>query len=262
MKNILFISALILSIFLTLVTAPNAEKSSREDCIVEPMRKIKHDAFEEGERLAFNLKWGLVTAGYATMEIKEVIKINNREAYHIIVRSRSTSFMDHFYKVRDRIESYIDKESLCSLKFEKNLSEGRYQSQKSITYDQYKHTALYKDRVIEIPCYVQDVLSCLYYLRTHKLEVGKDFSFPVNSGEKNYDMIVKVLKKEEIEVPAGIYKTILVEPLLKYEGIFMQEGRLFVWLTDDARKIPVLMRSKIKVGSIHAELITDEKQKP
>jgi len=65
---------------------------------------------------------------------------------------------------------------------------------------------------------------------------------------------VKVLRREEIVTPVGRFKTIVVHPLLKSEGIFARTGDMFIWLTDDERRIPVQMKSKVIVGSITATL--------
>ncbi len=84
------------------------------------------------------------------------------------------------------------------------------------------------------------------------LEPGKTFTIKVCNNKKNYELMVRVIAREKVSVPAGEFNTIVVEPLLKQEGIFMHKGRLFVYLTDDQERIPVLLRSKIAVGSIIA----------
>ena len=97
-------------------------------------------------------------------------------------------------------------------------------------------------------------LSVLYFVRTQDLEVGKSvFVDNFTDGEK-YALEVKVIGKEEVTVPAGTFECVVVEPLLQSVGVFRHEGKLKVWLTDDRLKMPVLMKSKVLVGSISAEL--------
>lgn len=218
-------------------------------------RKIQNNAFRVGEKLRFTIKWGIITAGYATLEVRNVIDLGEYKAYEIVSEARSNSFFDIFYKVRDRVKSYIDKDGIYSWRFEKHLREGKYHHDEVIIYDQEKHFADFNGKVLEIPEYVNDILSAFYYVRTQKLIVGQELRIPVNAGDKNYELIVKVLEKTRIKISKGKFDVILVEPLVKYEGIFQHKGKLLIWLTDDERKIPVLMRSKIAVGSIDAELV-------
>jgi hypothetical protein len=116
----------------------------------------------------------------------------------------------------------------------------------------------YQKDTIEIPPYTQDPLSVLYYVRTQNLEVGKSLFIDNFTDGKLYPLEVRVLEKERITVKAGTFDCIVVEPLLQAAGVFKHEGKLKVWLTDDRLKMPVLMKSKVLVGSISAELTSYE----
>lgn len=180
--------------------------------------------------------------------------------YRIRTEAYSTKFFDNFYKVRDVTESVVVQSDFSSLEFYKDLNEGKYHHKFKVTFDLARLKAAYDDGTeMDIIKGTQNVLSSLFYLRRQKLEVGKQFSILVNDNKKNYELIVNVLERENIEVPAGKFDTIVVEPLLKYEGIFQQKGRMLVYLTDDQEKVPVLLRTKISVGSIDAELLRREK---
>ena len=111
-----------------------------------------------------------------------------------------------------------------------------------------------KGDTIHIPPFVQDALSALYFVRTQPLHVGDTFRIPHFDNGNLYDLAVIVHKKEKIKVPAGTFQTILVEPLMASEGIFKRKGKLNIWMTDDERRIPVKMTSKIAIGSIGANL--------
>jgi Protein of unknown function (DUF3108) len=226
-----------------------------DDSTAKEDRKVVNNAFKIGEKLTFAVKWGLVTAGYATMEVKGVVDGGNNKVYEIVSESRTSSFFDVFYTVRDTVKSYVDMDGIYSWRFEKHLKEGKYLDDEIIAYNQNNHSASRDGKTFEIPPYVQDILSAFYYIRTQKLEVGQEISIPANAGDKNYELIVKVLQKTPLKVSKGTFNTVLVEPLVKYGGIFQHKGRLLIWLTDDERKMPVLMRSKISVGSISAELV-------
>jgi len=115
-----------------------------------------------------------------------------------------------------------------------------------------------KEMVVPIPKYVLDVLGAFYYVRTQRLEPGEPIYLVSNDHEKNYPLKVLVLKREIKKVKAGTFRTIKVEPQLRGEALFKQKGRIWIWLTDDERKMPVLMKSKVLIGSISTELIRYE----
>ncbi len=254
LNYILIISIGLILYFICIVNIVESLEQQKKSSS-KPDRKVENNAFGVGEKLRFAIKWGIITAGYATLEVRGIIDLGDYKAYEIVSQARSNSFFDIFYKVRDTVKSYIDKDGIYSWRFEKHLREGKYHHDSVIIYDQEKHFADFNGKVLEIPEYVHDILSAFYYIRTQELIVGQEFRMPVNAGDKNYELIVKVLEKTRIKVPKGKFDVILVEPLVKYDGIFQHKGRLLIWLTDDERKIPVLMRSKIAVGSIDAELI-------
>lgn len=213
-----------------------------------------------GEHLTFSIRWQVITCGYAHMEVKELITLAGNETYRIVTTARSASFFDPFFKVRDRAESYIDKKKLHTVRYEQSNREGSYKKDLTIIYDHEHLVAYENDYKFEITKGVQDVLSALYYLRTKDIEVGKKFEFDVGTGKNNWPLVIEVLRKEKVRVPAGKFKTFVVMPKLREEGLFKAKGDLEVWITADKRKMPVKMRSKIEIGAITAVLI--EKKLP
>ncbi|MFH1414870.1 MAG: DUF3108 domain-containing protein [Elusimicrobiota bacterium] len=208
-----------------------------------------------GEKLTFSIRWGMITCGYAHMEVREKIKLSGRDTYRIVTTARSAQFFDPFYKVRDRVESYIDVENLYTVRYEQSNREGSYKKDLKIIYDHEHKVAFENNHKFDITEGIQDVLSALYYLRTKELEVGKSYEFDVGTGKKTWPLVVDVISREKVNVPAGEFKTIKVIPRLREEGIFKAKGDLEVWLTDDERKYPVQMKSKIEFGTISAVLI-------
>jgi hypothetical protein len=162
--------------------------------------------------------------------------------------------MSTFFKVDDRVETIMDVRELYPLYFEKKLHEGKFRSTRKIRFDPEEGMAFTAKDTFPIPQYVLDDLSLLYHVRSIDLEVGKDVELDIYSGKKLYRLTVKIVKKERIKVEAGVFNTIVVEPLLQAAGLFKNEGKVTVWLTDDRLHLPVLMKSKVVVGSIVAEL--------
>ncbi len=238
-------------------------KVSTTEVKPEEVALLKGRAFPVGEKLTYSLKWTGVHVGHTTLEVKDIVEFNGSRAYRVISRAQTNDFFSLIYRVDDMVQSFIDINKFYSLRLEKRQEEGNYRSFKIIEYDQVHHTARqfrYKDGSVEevkfsIQPDVQDILSCLYYLRNQNLKAGESIFIKVSADDKNYDLEVKVHKKERIEIPGlGAHDAILVEPVAKFKGIFMSKGKMQVWVTDDSRKIPLLMKGRIPVGSIVAVL--------
>lgn len=221
-------------------------------------RYIENVAFGPGEKLSFDLDYGFINAGYATMEVVDLIEYNERPCHLIVSTAHSNKFFSSFYNVEDRVESVVDANGIFSWHFEKNQNEGGYHANKSYSFDQVNHVVNYEDSLIQVAAYIQDALSSLYFVRTLPLKVGESVLIDNFTDGKHYPLEVKVLKKETIKVKAGIFDCLVLEPFLQSHGIFRHEGKLKVWVTDDRIKMPVLMKSKVIVGSISAELTAYE----
>jgi len=224
-------------------------------------------AFQEGENLTFAIRWGVITGGYATLGVPSIDLIGQEPAYHILSEARSTGVVETFYKVRDRNEAWMDTGSPRSLRYSKRISEGKYKVDQVVDLDHEARTFhmtevrhdkndAKEEKKGEIPSNVLDVLSSLYYIRSMPLEVGKSFTIDVHSGDKTWPLLVNVKKLEKIKVKAGKFLCYRVEPVLREPGIFISKGKkMEVWMTADARHMPVLMRSEIFIGHVSAELV-------
>jgi len=215
------------------------------------------------ENLLYDVSWGVVFVGQATLSVREVVDFGGAPAYHVVSEAKSNGFCDTFYKVRDLNESWMDVRDLTSLGYSKKLREGHFFRDEWVVYDKPARTFLSK-RVNRddsfswsagtIPALTQDVLSALFYVRSHRLEPGAEVIVNVNT-KQNWPLVVRVLRRETVTTKAGTFRCVVVEPAMREEGIFIQKGRkLEIWLTDDARKTPVLMRVEVFFGHITARL--------
>ena len=224
-----------------------------------PLRTIENKAFDVGEHLLFDIRYGPINAGQSSMAVTEIVTLNGHPSFHIQTKAWSNTFFSKFFKVEDVVDSYIDQRGIFSWKFEKHLREGSYHADQLYTYDQYNNIAITPKDTLEVAPFVQDVLSAFYFVRTQDLEPGDTLKVENQSDSKVYPLNVIVHKRETVKVPAGKFKCIVVEPVMRGEGIFKARGRIIVHLTDDERKLPVLMTSKIYIkafslGGIIAEL--------
>lgn len=224
--------------------------SSQTDCFANSLwRKVENRAFKAGEKLIYIVKWKGIAGGTSVMEVKEIVKISGRDVYYVTLSTRSSKFFDTFFKVRDHVESYIDKEGIFTWKERKRLREGKYRSDKETIYDQVKHQGLYKGKKIDIPFYVQDSLSSFYYLRTQDLKEGNSVIMDVNDDGKNYSVEAKVIGIEKVTTPSGKFKALKTEVVWKREGKVSEENSR-VWLSNDERKVPLKIERQIKTGTI------------
>ncbi len=211
--------------------------------------------FGPGESLRFSVQYGFIHAGTAWLEVPEARQWKGHEILQLVARAESNAFFSRFYKVRERIESYWDRHGLYSRRYCEDRREGKYRAKNDIVFDTERNEAIYSDgRTFPVPPRVQDALSAFYYTRTQALPVGGSIVFHYHNSRKSLPLQVKILGREHVQTPAGEFDCVVVEPVLKAGGIFKNSGRLLIWLTDDQRRMPVLMKSKVAIGSISVVL--------
>ena len=238
-----------LSLFVILACLPAVGQSETEEINAVPV------VFGPGEKMVYSIGYGVVDAGEAIVEIIGLTEYQGKTCYLIQSKANSNRFFSSVYKVRDKIISYMDVETLYSRYFYKRLREGDYKKSVEISFDHENEVAKYANGNNYPTTFgVQDVLSAGYFVRTLDLENNTVFDFPAHSSRKTYDLKVFVRGKEKIEVEAGTFECFVVEPVMQGEGLFKHEGKLTIYLSDDKYRVPVLIKTKVPVGSITVEL--------
>lgn len=220
--------------------------------IATPTREL-----EVGEGLHYDVYWMGVRVGLGTLEVKEKIRIEGREAVHVVATAETNEFLSKIYPVRDEVHSFIDSETGESLEFRKTLREGRYRADERVRYDARVKKGYYESfhngskKEIDIPGPVHDILSVFYWFRRQPLRVGESLHAVVNSEEKNWDMELCVLGQEVKELRGmGSLWTFVVEPKTKLKGILYKRGRAWVHYTCDQKRVPVLVTLKTPFGPV------------
>ncbi len=224
----------------------------------DTLRRVANKAFAAGEFLRFDVNYGFVTAGEAIMKISDTVYGNNRKCLKIEFSVNTKPFFDLVYKVRDRYRTILDAEGLFPWRFEQHIREGGYTRDFTADFDQVGHVAKTSEGDHPIPNYVHDIMSAFYFARTidyTNFKPGQKIHLQNFYKDSTYELDVKFKGKQEIEVDAGKFRCIVVEPLAREGGLFKSDGRVYVWLTDDDRKMPVKVSSKIAIGSIDSDLI-------
>ncbi|MBA3644783.1 MAG: DUF3108 domain-containing protein [Gemmatimonadaceae bacterium] len=212
-------------------------------------------AFTVGERMEYEVRFGPVKVGNGHMEIVGVENIRGRGAFHTAFWVQGGTF---FYKVNDVYESWIDTASFSSLRFVQQLEEGT--NEKERRYDIYPDRNVYfemhKKPPREHPASPQplDDGSFLYFIRTIPLVVGQTYDFNRYFRPDRNPVRIRVLRREKVTVPAGMFNAIVIQPVIKTTGIFSENGQALIWLSDDDRKIVLQLKSKVSFGSLNLYL--------
>ena len=223
---------------------------------------VNVNAFQSGETLIYDIKYGVITAGESTLTLKETTYWDTVACYQILSKASTNSFFDKIYKVRDEIESIWRKKDLSTLRFTKKLREGNYRQHRIHFYYPEQGFSIYtrigkkntKEERMEIPSGTQDILSAFYYYRLQDFAVRDTLVINVTADGRNYPAKIIARKLEKIDTIFGEKECIVAEPILEGEAIFKQTGEIYIWITNDEYKIPVKLSSKIIFGSFNAIL--------
>ena len=242
-------SYLLVALLLVFVAAPSLadwQKAPTLDSLV-------------GERLDFKLKWGIVTAARARLEVLR------REDGAIVVRAsaRTVPLLNSIYPVRETVESVLFPPDMRVQRYFKFGKEGRGPAgEDEILFDWDLGTAvLTRDgesrEAIEVPEGVQDPISSFYAYRAAEVEDYGPVVLDVTDGKKVVAGQVRVVGRERIKVPAGTFDAVVIEPQIEgVGGIFKKSPKasIRIWLTDDEWRTPLKLRSKVAVGHFTAVL--------
>ena len=208
--------------------------------------------FAAGERLTYDVKFGFLHVGNGSMEVAGIDSVRGRQAWHTIFQVRGGTL---FYKVNDRLESWIDVRHLVSLRHWQQLSEGRRERERKFEIMPERGTVVEEGKSEEPTVAAPlDDGAFLYFVRTIPLEVGQTYTFDRYFRPDRNPVTIRVLRREHIEVPAGGFDAIVIQPIIKTRGIFSEGGRAEIWLSDDTNRIMLQMKSKLPFGSLNLYL--------
>ncbi len=205
-----------------------------------------------GERLAYDVKFGVLHAGNATLEVPEVVDVRGRPAYHAVFHITGGTF---FYHVNDTYESWIDTTTLSSLRFYQTQLEGSKSRNKR--YEIFPERQTYQDGSKPEERSSADPLddgSFLYMVRTLPLHTGDVYEFNRYYKPDRNPVRIRVLRRERVRVPAGTFDAVVVQPTIKTKGIFSEGGRAEVWISDDDQRVILKVQSSLSFGSLTMQL--------
>lgn len=214
---------------------------------------------EVPERFVYYVYWSGIRAGMATF-------VSERTSEGLTIQSRATSatFISLFYKVEDIARSTLYKDKF-PVSYILKVREGRHRRDRAVYFGvkpergpqkvTFTNRLKKENKVFHLEKQAFDPLSGFYEIRKRPLKIGTSEYLDVFDSKKLWNVEVKVLRKEHIQIPSGEFDTIVIKPLLRSEGLFMKKGEFTIWLTDDDKRIPVMVKSKVKIGNFTAKLI-------
>ena len=234
--------------------ALSAQNVSQAGSVPQPPAAVAAMAvpFAAGEHLEYDVKFGFLHVGGGTMEVAGIDSVRGRPAWHTVFHVHGGTL---FYKVNDRLESWMDVSNLVSLRHWQELSEGRRERQRRFEIMPERGVVIEEGKS-EMPTVAEplDDGAFLYFVRTIPLEVGKTYEFDRYFRPDRNPVTIRVLRRERIKVPAGEFDAIVLQPIIKTKGIFSEGGRAEVWLSDDSNRIMLQMKSKLPFGSLNLYL--------
>ncbi|HEY3350180.1 MAG TPA: DUF3108 domain-containing protein [Thermoanaerobaculia bacterium] len=212
--------------------------------------------FGEGETLVYTIAWLKIEGGGMTLRTTRETTSDGVPMHRITLTATSNDYVSKFYPVRDLYETWVDARDFQPLRFEKHAREGRYESDEVEEFDLGKKIGSWREDRTPLPERIQDIISSFYFLRAQALAVGSDVRVDMFSRGKIYKLKASVLEREKVETEAGVFDAFKVQPQLRENETAedRNKGKLFLWFSDDDRRLPVMAKTVMPIGSVTARL--------
>lgn len=230
-------------------------------------KRAKVDPFREGESVVLTVKYFSTTAGTLALDVDPFKTVNSKKSYAFALSLKTAGLFSMFYSVNDRAETLVDYIDFIPLTYTANMVESKQVKEVRVFYDRAKSEATHWEKVVKkdtgetkkkitwaISENAQNLISSLFYIRLYDLEPGKSYSFKIADEGKNINFHFDVLRRELLSTEIGDVKTVVVKPIIVLEDRLAATGDMFIWMTDDERKMIVRIEAKIKVGTLVASL--------
>lgn len=221
------------------------------------------ETYKDGEWLKFRVHYGIITGGYATINVEDKI-LDGKKVHHIQGFGETTGIIGFTFGVEDYYESWVDVDTDLPYKFLRKIDEGGHTKNKIITFDQdlqkahvqdLKHD---KEKTVTTEPNIQDLVSAMYYLRnnldTSSLKNGDETKLTMFFDGENYPFKMRFVGRETIDTKFGKIKAMVFKPLVQSGRVFKEKESLTIWISDDANKIPLRIKASLAIGSLKADL--------
>jgi hypothetical protein len=212
--------------------------------------------FQVGEKLTYQMYWGPFVVGRASLEVRGIEQVDGRDCYHFVARAKTSGFAELLYPVDSTTESWFDTEQLCARRYRQKRREGRHRREDETVYDYAKQEAVVrnfltgKEKRLPLTQPVQDVLSAVYFVRSRPLKLNEPQKFVINASDNNYKVTIAPDERKSLWVrPVGEVPALRIEPNPTLKIVASNNGRMWFWVSDDARRLPLIVMSNMKMGN-------------
>lgn len=215
-------------------------------------------AFKDGEQLSYRLKYGIFTGAEANLRVEESgVKFDGKPTYHIVIDGRTAGSFDIFFKVRNRYESFIDRNILTPYYYTENRREGKYRRTDKVTFDHDEKKITAQNGTYPFKGQIFDLPSAYYFAREldlTKVKVGEELKLQYFSENKVEILGITYLGKETIKCSLGTFNCLKFSPSIIAGRIFKKDSKLYLWITNDGNRIPIKAQVEILVGTVTLEI--------
>lgn len=216
--------------------------------------------FPIGEELVYDIYWGKIHVGQSRATT-DWVEEDGRRLLRVRLRTRTNKVLSLMYPVNDHIESRIDPNGFVPVLFVKNLSEGRNRNHEETRFNHAAGVAcwtnLLNGKSAEFPIAkdTRDIPALMYHLRQQDLQTGTNYDFKVMADEKIYDLTLETLQEETVSLPVyGKVRSLRMEPKATFGGVFVNKGRMWVWVSRDERRVATKISVEVPVARVHLYL--------
>jgi len=223
----------------------------------EPV-KLAEPTFKAGEELNYRLKYGWFTGAEAHLRVADTdTRFEGKPAWHIIADGNTAGTFDVFYKVRNRYESFIDRNTLLPYLYTEDRHEAKYKHKDHVVFDHQTEKITANSGVYPFSGKVFDFPSAYYFARcldVSKLKIGDKFDLHYFLEDAVQTLTITYLGKDKVDCPLGTFNCLKFNPTIIPGKIFRKNSKLYLWVTDDNNRIPVKAHVELVVGSVTMEL--------
>ncbi len=217
--------------------------------------------FSVGEKLTYQVYWGFFPVGRASLEVRNIEPVDGHDCYHLVANAWTTGLGELLFPVKNTVESWLDAKELFSRKYKESRREGKSVYDDEIDYDyQHRQTIIRNvtkntKRVLPLEQPVLDIISSVYYMRTQQLLLDAEQVFFLNAGTTNFNVAVTPDQRVTISVePLGNVDALRLEPKPTLKIVAHNKGRMWFWVSDDDRHLPLQVVSQMTIGSARLAL--------
>lgn len=210
--------------------------------------------FAVGEKLSYTAKLGMLKLGSGTLEVAALDTVRGVESFRLRFRLRGKTM---FYSLDDVLESWIGTTDLNSRRFVQDFVENDKTTKRQ--FEIFPDSGYYRERgkeaVHETPNDPLDDAAFFYFVRVTPLKVGEKYTYDRYFRKDKNPVTIEVLRREKMELPDGSkVQCLVLHPTIDTKGLFSKRSETRIWLTDDARRLPVQIRTKFPFGTITLRL--------